>query len=482
MKNQIQSQLSRLLLVLFIITGLNAAFLWHTLDQLFDSYSGASKSERLTSLVGDLELLIYQEKMTRSDSNLDDAARVVRLEDFKQNISNNFKQIMEIVAADKKKNKKIKDIQNEWQTSKSSHDHTQLLILLNSFIKEEFKSLISIQNDANVPKYAKASVGFILIYIGIFSLALIFLGQYLKRKVFYPLARLSTDMKNFQAGNHELGIRSFSNDEIGYLESKFIEMAERIESTVDELKALDKIKTDFLSLASHELRTPMTSVKGSLSLILSGNLSEVHSDIKELLLISEKETDRLIRLINDILDLTKIEAHKATFDKKWYNLPEIINTVIASLHGLYSVTGVKVEMNPDNPPCEVEVDKDRLQQVITNLLSNAVKFSPKGSTVEISYEIKSDESEVTVFVKDRGPGIKEEDQMLMFEKFRSRDMGASKIIKGTGLGLPICKALIEEHGGRIGVRSEVGAGSTFFFTLPQVRTNESAAYPTGVAA
>ncbi len=462
-RNKLQRQLKRLLLVLFVITSINGVFLWKTLDQLFSSYQLATKSQHLTTLVGDIELLLYEESIFREDPEIDEDSRGHRLAEFRRNIKNNFKEVLKIVGADKKRTNRLKDIQNSWIQAKTMHANRQVLILVNSFMKDEYEILREI--DDGVHKSTNAALAFIAIYIGIFSIALVTLSQYFKRRVFQPLSRLSDDMVEFQAGSFQLTARTFNQDEIGHLESKFYEMAERVAYTVEELKELDRVKTDFLSLASHELRTPMTSVKGSLSLILSGNLSEVTPDVKELLLISEKETDRLIRLINDILDLTKIEAHKMPLVKNWFPLTDVIETVIESLQGLFKATGVKVNIEASAVNCEILADKDRVQQVLTNLLSNAIKFSPKGTDVNVGVDFNP-KGLVTVSVRDKGPGIKEEDQDHMFEKFRSKDLGKSKIMKGTGLGLPICKALIEEHEGTIGLESEVGVGSTFFFTLP----------------
>jgi len=291
----------------------------------------------------------------------------------------------------------------------------------------------------------------------------------MKRRLFQPLSLLSEKMKHFQAGNVELPPLVAAHDEIGDLEEKFYDMAGRVGQTVTELKELDKVKTDFISIASHELRTPMTSVKGSLSLILSGNFASLDPDSREILTIAEKETDRLIRLINDILDLTKMEAKKLPLDKKWWDLGEIIQAAVKGLGGLFEVTKVTVRIQKSSEVIRALVDHDRIQQVITNLLSNAVKFSPAGSEVVVYYG--ETETGAVIKVRDSGPGIKAEDQPIVFEKFRSTDPRKSKIIKGTGLGLPICKALVEQHGGQIGLESEPGHGCTFYFTVPEVQVD-----------
>ncbi|MBK9294382.1 MAG: hypothetical protein IPM57_08040 [Oligoflexia bacterium] len=465
-RTQIQKQLKTLLFVLFFVSAVNALFLWKTLDNLFESYNAVAKGQKLSSLVGSLGQQLYEESLLRDATSVGtEESRAQRLGELRSEIKSNFKEALEISGNDKKKSARIKGIQNEWQLAKNFYANAQVLILVNSFLKEEQKALMPL--DKNVSKSKQAAIAFIAFYMVLIASALLILSQYLKQRIFSPLTRLTDEMQNFEATQSALIPKTFKNDEIGLLESKFHEMASRISNTVDSLKELDKIKTDFLSLASHELRTPMTSVKGALSLILSSGLEKFDQDTKELLQVSEKESDRLIRLINDILDLTKIEARKMPLNKKWINASDLIKTSVEAMHGFLNITGVSIEVAKNEIPCEVYGDKDKLQQVITNLLSNAIKFSPKGESVEIGYVVNN--SNLSIYVADHGPGIKFEDQSYVFEKFRSIDASKSKVIKGTGLGLPICKALVEQHGGKIGLQSEIGVGSTFYFTLNEFR-------------
>ncbi len=470
-QNKIQSQFFQLLVVLFIFSGINAGLLWKTLDKLFTSYKSAMNGEKLTTLVGDLELLIYEENVFREDPELDQSAGGNRLAELRRKIKSNFNEVSEIVADVSSKSKLIKDIENEWQRAKSAHANGQVLILVNSFIKNEYVQ--NRKNGEGLGKFAQASLVFLGIYMFLFTGTLVILSQYFRGRVFSPLKQLSEDMNTFEVNEYKDFMmvhndKTFNDDEIGSLERKFYGMAKRVAHTVEELKTIDQVKTDFLSLASHELRTPMTAVKGSLSLILSGNLDEIDSDTKNLLMISEKETDRLIRLINDILDLTKIEAHKMPLNKKWISVGETFDLVANNLKGLFDMTKVKVEiLRPHTVDFEINVDTDRLQQILINFLSNAVKYSPKGGIVEMGFEPLRDS--LKIFVQDHGSGINVADQPHIFEKFRSQDLGKSSVMKGTGLGLPICKALVEEHGGEIGLNSKLGEGSQFYFTLPEYR-------------
>jgi signal transduction histidine kinase len=438
----LQRQLSRLLIVLMLVTGLNAAFLWKTLTQLYHASEELQKAQKVIALATDLERNF--------------------LEEDKNQIRGNLKELISLVT-DKQGIQKIREIQSAWQNAKSHHATTQVIIYVRSFISTQQRFLKPLENGAK--EATKATSIFALVYVIVFGVVLLILSSFLQRRLFRPMGRLSERMKNYQAGNYQLPPPTSSNDEVGYLEAQFYDMAGRVGQTVTDLQELDRVKTDFISIASHELRTPMTSVKGSLSLILSGTVSDVNPEVKELLTIAEKETDRLIRLINDILDLTKMETKKLSIDKKWHVLSDVIESSVTGIQGLLELTKVRVETSFPNAQYKVLMDRDRITQVITNLLSNAAKFSPAGSVVTIGYE--PNEKGVMVYVSDQGPGIKQDDQEHVFEKFRSTDAGKSKIIRGTGLGLPICKALVEQHGGSIGLESEFGKGASFYFTLPE---------------
>ena len=462
-KNSVQGQLRSLLLVLVILTLIEAVFFWHMLTQLYVAYNQVVQTQEVVAFAGELSRNFLEESKLRSSTNLSAPDKRV-LNVLRKRIRQNLKDARKIIN-DKQDNKILKQIQSEWQEGHSDNSTLQLMISIRSLVTNQQHALLPLEK-AQLDAF-EATKTFVFVYMGIFVTAIFFLGQYARRRIFIPLGRLSEKIKYFEAGNHELPPQNETHDEIGALEGQFYNMANRVGSTVEQLKELDKVKTDFISIASHELRTPMTSVKGSLSLILSGSLSEINPDIKEILTIAEKETDRLIRLINDILDLTKMEAKKLPLDTRWSLMNEVVDSATQGLSGLYEVSKVKIQVTPFRMPIKVLMDKDRIQQVITNLLSNAVKFSPAGSTVIVKFEPFA--GGIAVSITDHGPGIKEEVQAHMFEKFASYDSGKSKIIKGTGLGLPISKAIVEQHGGQIGVKSELGIGSTFFFFLPEAK-------------
>ena len=227
-------------------------------------------------------------------------------------------------------------------------------------------------------------------------------------------------------------------------------------------KAIDRMKTEFISVASHELRTPMTSIKGSIDLVLSGFAGPIGTETQELLEIAHKSCDRLIRLINDILDLAKIEAGQIKLTKTPLDLKDPVERSIRGVKSYGDQVGVKIVMvAPDDLP-KIEADKDRIEQVVTNLLSNAIKFSPEGGLIEVRLHL--DDGALVCRVVDQGCGISEQDLDKVFGKFQQ--VGESPRKGGTGLGLAIAQALVQEHGGRIWVESKVDQGSQFIFRLP----------------
>lgn len=228
-------------------------------------------------------------------------------------------------------------------------------------------------------------------------------------------------------------------------------------------KNIDRMKSEFISIASHELRTPMTSIKGSVDLILSGFAGEITADSQELLEIAQKSCDRLIRLINDILDLSKIEAGQVKLHLAHMDITDVVEHARRSVKQLADQAEILLKIDRPAELPQVDVDKDRIEQVVTNLLSNAIKFAPAKSTVRI--ELTSLDGWVQCSVVDCGVGIAEKDLPRVFGKFQQ--MG-EKRKGGTGLGLAITQALVQEHHGKIWVESTPNVGTRFIFRLPAV--------------
>ncbi len=320
-----------------------------------------------------------------------------------------------------------------------------------------------------------------LITLALPVLGLFVFAYYLNNSIVRPLHKLSQRMMDFLVDRYTFKLANPENNEIGDLQRTFNALAQRAINNMDELKALDRAKSEFVSIASHELRTPLTSIKGSLGLLSNGIVGNIDQETLGLIKIAEQETDRLVRLINNLLDLAKMESGTFKLQKEWISVQSLAESCVDSLRGLAQTANVLLEIHPPEHPLDASLDKDRIQQVVTNLISNAIKYSPKKQAVVLSYFI-NENNLLEIAITDRGPGIAEHDQQLIFEKFRQATQPESKLVKGTGLGLAISKALVEEHQGVMLVRSKIGTGSTFSFTIPEWRLSQISQTSSGVAA
>jgi len=226
------------------------------------------------------------------------------------------------------------------------------------------------------------------------------------------------------------------------------------------------MKTEFVSTVSHELRTPLTSILGSLGLVLGGVAGEISGEPRRMLELAERNGRRLLRLINDLLDLDRLGAGRMSFHFEEIALQPLVEHAVDAIRAYARSVGVGLELEGEIENAQVDVDGERLQQVLANLLSNAVKYAPEGSVVQVSMARRHRELEVAV--SDSGPGIPEEVRPRLFERFVQADGSDSRKAGGTGLGLAISKGIIERLGGRIGFTSHAGFGTTFWFRLPEV--------------
>ena len=227
----------------------------------------------------------------------------------------------------------------------------------------------------------------------------------------------------------------------------------------------ERVKKEFTSTLSHELRTPLTSIIGSLQLINTGIVGDVPSDIAELTVVAERNGQRLLDLINDLLDVEKIESGGLTLTPEVVRIEEMVREAMVLNKAFAERFKVRFELDSELPGRTVVADRKRLLQVMTNLLSNAAKFSPEGGAVQI--DMSEAGGKVRVAVHDRGPGIPEAFRTRIFGRFAQADSTASRQKGGTGLGLAICKRLIEMMQGRIGFEDRSGGGTTFWFELPR---------------
>jgi signal transduction histidine kinase len=233
---------------------------------------------------------------------------------------------------------------------------------------------------------------------------------------------------------------------------------------LDEKRRLESLKDEFVSLVSHELRTPLTAIHGSLGIIITKFGQRLPEEVTRLLEVASRNSHRLRRLIDNILDLEKAESGVLGFDIRTLPLRPMLEQAIDVNQPYAAHFGVQLKLEEVTPGLQVRADGERLMQVLTNLLSNASKFSPAGQTVAVAAQRRG--TDVRITVTDRGPGIDEGFRDRVFQRFAQADATAGTPKEGTGLGLSIAKAMVERMQGSIGFDSVPGAGTTFYFDLP----------------
>ncbi len=234
-------------------------------------------------------------------------------------------------------------------------------------------------------------------------------------------------------------------------------------SDISDRKATERIKNEFISIVSHELRTPLTSIHGSLKLLATGQLGTLLPQGQEVLNIAITNTERLTRLINDVLDLERIESGRVSLVPQSCSLMQLMQEATQTMAAMADERGIQLQVVPTQ--ATVWADADHVLQTLTNLLSNAIKFSPAGTVVQV--DAADCDPDMSVCVTDQGRGIPADKLELIFERFQQVDASDSRQRGGTGLGLAICKQIVQRHGGKIWAESTLGEGSQIFFTLPK---------------
>ncbi|HEY9768019.1 MAG TPA: ATP-binding protein [Coleofasciculaceae cyanobacterium] len=258
-------------------------------------------------------------------------------------------------------------------------------------------------------------------------------------------------------------------------EQKKIQGFFALTSDISDRKAIERMKDEFISVVSHELRTPLTSIHSSLKILSTGKLGSLSCQGKRMLKIADEQTERLVHLVNNVLDLQRIQSGKITMNKQACQAKELMVETVQAMKTLAQEQGIQLSVKSSN--FVVWADRDYILQTLTNLVSNAIKFSPRNSTVVLSAVINSQKkrngkhqsiSYITFTVEDGGQGIPQDRLETIFERFQQVDSSDSRKKGGTGLGLAICRQIVEGHGGQIWAESCLEQGSTFYFTLPEL--------------
>ena len=288
------------------------------------------------------------------------------------------------------------------------------------------------------------------------------LGLLLASSVVAPLRRTESRLDEIAAGDFANRLEVANRDELGSLAAKVNRTSNELQRLYQELETASRHKSDFLATMSHELRTPLNAIIGFAEVLheeISGELNEDQlADVEEVLTASE----HLLLLVNDVLDVAKIEAGSMELELSEVAIPEVLHGAVSMYSERAARGGVELTVRTEPEKITIAADGRRVRQIVFNLVSNAVKFTPRDGRIDLSARL--DDGQVEIAVADTGPGIAPEELETIFEEFKQATDG--KRAEGTGLGLPLSRRLVELHGGRLWVESEPGQGSTFRFTLP----------------
>jgi two-component system sensor histidine kinase GlrK len=294
--------------------------------------------------------------------------------------------------------------------------------------------------------------------ISIASLAFILAISFvITRSITKPIAILKNKTREIAQGKIDGDVRIVSPPEIRELAAAFNSMCQK-------LNELEKMKTDFFSSMSHELRTPLTSIKEGTGLLLEGVGGATTEKQQRLLTIVAEESNRLISLVNSLLDLSKMEAGMMTYNFETSHVVPLINKAVVEITPLIEAKEIRLETEIADELPIVKLDRERILQALRNLIGNAVKFTPRAGRVKVA--ARSLDGTVEVSVRDTGPGIAAESLKTIFDKFHQGTLNGAFLANGTGLGLAIAKHIITSHGGQIWAENDPVQGSTFVFVLP----------------
>jgi signal transduction histidine kinase len=315
---------------------------------------------------------------------------------------------------------------------------------------------------ASQQSYATSQAIVIGLVLGSVALALV-LGYAISWSLVGPVTAIEARLRRIGGGNFSERVHVANRDELGSLAANVNRMCEELGLVYQQLEAANRHKSEFLANTSHELRTPLNAILGYAELIEDNIYGEVPAKIREVLQRIQSNGRHLLGLINDVLDLSKIEAGQLQLSITAYSIREVVASVVTATEGLANEKKLSLRaVVPGNLPTG-EGDERRITQVLLNLVGNAIKFTEAGK-IEVRASMKDDYFEIAV--SDTGPGIPVEERERIFDEFHQLDSSSTRTKGGTGLGLAISKKIIEMHGGRIWVESEFGQGSTFYFTLP----------------
>lgn len=286
------------------------------------------------------------------------------------------------------------------------------------------------------------------------SLAAMVVSALLSRSIVAPLRAMMSASQRIAEGHYDERVRATGQDELGQLAQRFNQMAEQLEQ-------VESMRRQLIGDVTHELRTPLTAIKGSMEGLIDGVLPAVPETFEQI----RQEADRLSRLVDDLQELSRVEARAYPLDLKPVDVSALLGTLNKRLGFQFDEQGVALTLSLPPFPVRVHADEDRILQVLTNLAGNALQYTPSGGSVTLDVEVIGSTAQFSV--KDTGLGIPAEHLAHIFDRFYRVDKSRSRARGGSGIGLTIARHLVEAHGGQIWAQSDgAGRGSVFFFTLP----------------
>jgi len=352
----------------------------------------------------------------------------------------------------------------------------QLLIISQSIFTDTCKIVHKALDDAAETQELARNLTLISVLIIIVISATTTL--FVVRSISKPLDKLIKGTEIIGKGNLKHRIDIKAKDEIGNLAISFNDMSRKLtksysllEKKIEELKELDKLKDDFLNTTTHELKTPLIPIRSQTQLLLSDDYGKLNKEQKEAVEMIFRNENQMERLVNDILDITKLQSKKLRLTLKKTTFAEIVTVAVKNVKNVAKQKNILLVLEPMLEMPEISIDKQRILQVLGNLLSNALKFTPEKGKIVIGVKKKKDD--LVVNIKDTGVGMDKKTLKRLFTPFFQAESGLKRKYAGTGLGLSICKRIIEAHNGKIWAESlGQGRGSTFIFTLPIKKPNK----------
>jgi len=322
-------------------------------------------------------------------------------------------------------------------------------------IAEQYRQRV-LMNSRNVQYYN--------LFLGTFFIIIaLVLPFFIIRSISRPVKELTELTKEVQKGNLKVRANVLTGDELEELGKAFNVSTEQLERIDKDRAQIDKAKTEFMSITSHELRSPMTPMKAQLQMVLGNYFGKLNKEQKESLQIVLNNTERLDKIIVDFLEISRIEAARLKFNFIRVDLTKTVDSVIEEMKGFLPEKKIQIISRVERLPT-IEVDPDRVSQVLRNLINNAIKFTPENGKIEVSAKLSN--GMILFSVRDSGIGIPESAQRRLFEPFYQVDNMYQHISGGTGLGLAICKGIIESQNGKIWLSSQPNKGTIFYFTVP----------------